>query len=288
MRVPGLGWGRWAGFAVLMLGLTAWGQNYTPVTVVVTGPDGPVAGAEIQVTPGSPAGDKLIADEQGRAQLGMPVGEYKLHVSAQGFAAMDKALVVADKPQTVMVALGPAAASNGTDAAGPAPMSPGAVPLDSNSGMGTLPAGTGTQTTAAANVLTIIGTNGQRGVFTPQTLGEYPQKTVRVTDRKTNQQKTYGGVPLMDLLAHLGDPRMAMGKALAKYVVATGSDGFDAVLSVTEVDPELHEGTVLIADTVDGKPLDPKAGPFQLVVSEDKRPVRSVRNLVKIEVRTAE
>jgi hypothetical protein len=39
---------------------------------------------------------------------------------------------------------------------------------------------------------------------------------------------------------------------------------------------------------MDGKPLDTKTGPFLLVVSEDKQPVRSVRNLVSIEVRTAE
>lgn len=89
----------------------------------------------------------------------------------------------------------------------------------------------------------------------------------------------------MELLAHLGVPKAAMGKALARYVVATGSDGFTAVLSLGEVDPAVHAGTVLVADAVDGKPLDAKAGPFQLVVSGDKRPVRSVRNLVKIEVR---
>ncbi len=86
------------GLAVLVCGVVAWAQGYTPVTVVVTGPDGAaVAGAEIRVTPGSPAGDKLITDEQGRAQLGMPAGEYKLHVTAQGFAGADKTLVVADK-----------------------------------------------------------------------------------------------------------------------------------------------------------------------------------------------
>ena len=85
------------GLAVLVCGLAAWAQGYTPVTVVVTGPDGAaVAGAEIRVTPGSPAGDKLITDEQGRAQLGMPAGEYKLHVTAEGFAGVDKALVVAE------------------------------------------------------------------------------------------------------------------------------------------------------------------------------------------------
>jgi hypothetical protein len=263
-------------------------SGYTPVTVVVTGSDGAaVAGAEIRVTPGSPAGDKLITDEQGRAQLGMPAGQYMLRVSAQGFGVVDKVVVVGDKAQTVPVALAAAAEDSGaTEVNGAAPMSPGAVPLETTQGAGHT-ANAGTQP-AVAGVLTIVGANGKRGVFTPQTLREYPQTTVKVKDVRTNQEKTYGGVPLMDLLAHLGVPKMAMGKALAKYLLATGSDGFDAVLSLAEVDPALHAGTVLVADAVDGKPLDAKAGPFQLVVSQDKRPVRSVRNLVRIEVRTAE
>ncbi|HVT95927.1 MAG TPA: carboxypeptidase regulatory-like domain-containing protein [Acidobacteriaceae bacterium] len=276
-----------AGLVVLACGLAAWGQNYTPVTVVVTGPDGAaVAGAEIRVTPGSPAGDKLIADEQGRAQLGMPAGEYMLRVSAQGFGVADKVVVVGEKAQTVTVALVAAPeASGGTEVNGSAPMSPGAVPLETTQGASHAASGT---RPAAATTLTIVGADGERGVFTPQTLREYPQKTVKVMDRRTSQEKTYGGVPLMDLLAHLGVAKRAMGKALAKYVVATGSDGFEAVLSLAEVDPELHGGTVLVADAEDGKPLDAKSGPFQLVVSEDKGPMRSVRNLVRIEVRTAE
>src|SRR5581483_11220495 len=187
MRVLGLR--RWAGLAVLVCGLAAWGQNYTPVTVVVTGPDGVLAGAAIRVTPGSPAGDTLITDEPGRAQLGIPAGEYTLHVTAQGFVGADKALVVADKAQTLTVALEVAPASSGGTEAGPAPMSPGAVPLETTQGAGH--AASVGAASASATTLTIVGANGERGVFTPQTLREYPQKTVKVMDRRTSQEKTY-------------------------------------------------------------------------------------------------
>jgi hypothetical protein len=71
-------------------------------------------------------------------------------------------------------------------------------------------------------------------------------------------------------------------------VVATGSDGYRAVLALAEVDPEFHPGDVIVADAMDGKPLDEKSGPFKLVVTEDKRPARSVHSLVSIEVKTAE
>jgi hypothetical protein len=39
---------------------------------------------------------------------------------------------------------------------------------------------------------------------------------------------------------------------------------------------------------MNGVPLDAKSGPFRLVVTEDKRPARSVRNLVKIELKSAD
>lgn len=43
---------------------------------------------------------------------------------------------------------------------------------------------------------------------------------------------------------------------------------------------------VLVANTMNGAPLAP-SGPFKLVVTEDKRPARWVRNLVSIELKFA-
>ncbi len=152
------------------------------------------------------------------------------------------------------------------------------------------PMGAGVVTGMGSGVLTITAGPNERGVFTPQTLSDYPHQTVTIFDHHTNANETYSGVPLMDLLAHLGVPhgKDLMGKALAEYVVATGSDGYKSVVALGEIDPEFHPGVVLVADTLDGKPLGAKTGPFRLVVSEDKRPARSVRNLVSIEVKKAE
>ena len=115
-------------------------------------------------------------------------------------------------------------------------------------------------------------------------------KTVTVHNPHTNADETYSGVPLIELLKQVGAPtgRDVHGKALSEYVVATGSDGYKAVLALAEVEPDFHPGDVLVADTMDGKPMDAKTGPFRLVVSDDKRPARSVRNLVSIQLKTAE
>jgi len=143
---------------------------------------------------------------------------------------------------------------------------------------------------ARADVLTILAGPRERGVFTPATLKDYPHITITIFNHHLNKRETYSGVPLMALLAPLGVPhgKTLMGKALATYIVATGSDGYKTVLSLGEVDPDFHPGVVLIADQLNGAPIGAKTGPFRLVVSEDKKMARSVRNLVEIEVKKAE
>jgi hypothetical protein len=121
-------------------------------------------------------------------------------------------------------------------------------------------------------------------------LAQMPHKTVTVINGHTNTSETYSGVPLIMLLAQVGAAtgKDVHGKPLSQYIVATGADGYHAVLALAEIEPDFHPGDVLVADQLAGKPLDAKEGPFRLIVSEDKRPARSVHNLVKIELKQAE
>lgn len=112
--------------------------------------------------------------------------------------------------------------------------------------------------------------------------------TITVHNAHADADETYSGVPLAALLAKLDAPlgEHLRGKALASYIVASGSDGYSVVLSIAEADPSFHGGEILVADTRDGQPLG-KSGPFQLIVSEDKRPARWVHNLVSISLQDA-
>lgn len=117
-----------------------------------------------------------------------------------------------------------------------------------------------------------------------------PHVSVTVTNGHSKAQETYAGVPLNTLLEQVGAPAEAAirGKVLSEYIVATGSDNYHAVLSLAEIEPGIHPGKVLVADTLDGKPIDPKDGPLKLIVEEDQKPARWVRNLVKLELKQAE
>jgi hypothetical protein len=144
--------------------------------------------------------------------------------------------------------------------------------------------------TAHAQASLKVQNGSQQTSVSLDALKALPHKTVTVHNPHENVDETYSGVLLIDLLKQVGAPvgKDVHGKALSEYVVATGSDGYKAVLALAEIEPDFHPGDVLVADTMNGKPMDAKTGPFRLVVSDDKRPARSVRNLFSVELKAAE
>lgn len=125
------------------------------------------------------------------------------------------------------------------------------------------------------------------GEWTPATLASLPHKTITVFNEHAKANQTYSGVPLFDMLKLLGVPDKPHGKDLRLYLVAEGSDGYGAVYSVAEVNPDVHDGTVIVADAIDGKAIGDE-GPLKLVATGEKHPARWVRNLVAVKVMTAQ
>lgn len=147
-------------------------------------------------------------------------------------------------------------------------------------------ASTTTQVSAPPQTLKI--TFGDRSAtWQAETLAPLPHITITVYNEHAKENQTYSGVPLIDLLARLGVPDKPRGKQFRLYLVAEGSDGYEVVYSIGEVTPDVHDGTVLVADREGGKALT-ENGPLQLVATGEKRPARWVRNLVAIRVLTAE
>jgi len=123
--------------------------------------------------------------------------------------------------------------------------------------------------------------------WTTAALAALPHKTVTVIDAHSKANQSYSGVPLMELLTQLGVSDKPHGKFLRFYLVVEGSDGYKTVYSLAEVNPNAHEGTVIVADALDGKPLQ-AAGPLELIATADKVGSRWVRNLVAVRVLAVE
>jgi hypothetical protein len=137
-----------------------------------------------------------------------------------------------------------------------------------------------------AGTLTITF-GGKSAQWTAATLAALPHTTLTVYNAHAKANQTYTGVPLIELLTPLGVPAKPHGNDLRLYLVAEGADGYKVVYSVAEANPDLHEGTVIVADSMDGKVLA-DSGPLQLVATGEKRPARWVRNLVSVRVLTVE
>ena len=236
-----------------------------PVTIVVKDQMGAViAQAQIRVIPApDPAPANTQTDDQGRLSLNLKSGSYTLLVSRVGFSKFSQHLEIAapegsaDTVQLVQVALNVDSSV------------PGMVVY-------------------AADTLILTADGRQVPVsISPAEFHALPHVSVTVHNAHSSADETYSGVPLAVLLAKLDAPlgEKLRSKALASYIVASGSDGYSVVLSIAEVDPSFHGGEILVADTRDGQPLG-KSGPFQLIVSEDKRPARWVRNLVSISLQS--
>jgi hypothetical protein len=123
--------------------------------------------------------------------------------------------------------------------------------------------------------------------WTPAALAALPHKSVSVYDEDAKGCRTYTGVPLIDLLTRLGVPDKPHGKDLRLYLVAEGSDGYQAVYSVAEVNPDVHNATVIVADSLDGKPIA-DIGPLELIATGEKRGVRWVHWLAAVRVLAAQ
>ncbi len=134
--------------------------------------------------------------------------------------------------------------------------------------------------------LTVVGRNGKQVVFSVEQLKKMSRQVVVVTDSHSNASHQYEGVLLSLLLAQVETPsREALrGAELRDYVVAVGADNYRVIFTLVELDPMFQDNKVIVADTMDGKPLESVRGPLQLIVPQDRRHARWVRMLTTIGV----
>ncbi len=136
----------------------------------------------------------------------------------------------------------------------------------------------------APRSLTVTGDVGTPLSLTPEGLKTLPRTKVEVEDE--GRTLHYEGVLVGEILKRAGVPlgTELRGDAIATYVVATATDGYQVVFSLAELDPAFTSNDIIAADTVDGKPLFAYQGPVRIVAPKDARGARSIRMLERLEV----
>jgi Oxidoreductase molybdopterin binding domain len=120
-------------------------------------------------------------------------------------------------------------------------------------------------------------------------LHQLPRVEVRATDpHDPGKEIVYAGIPLIEVLKAGGlvlDSGMAGARVtVAMTVLVAAPDGYRAAFSLAELEPELTDRVILLADTKDGQPLSPREGPFRIIVPGEKHPVRWVRQVSTVTV----
>jgi hypothetical protein len=128
------------------------------------------------------------------------------------------------------------------------------------------------------------------GIYNLPDLTPVMTQTATYTAAGTPVTDSYSGISLWNLLGDAGGVTVTSAKndILSKYVVATGSDGYKAVFSLGEIDPNFGAQPVMVAYADTAGQLGPNGsdGLARVVVPGDLAGGRYVSELVSLKVQS--
>lgn len=139
-------------------------------------------------------------------------------------------------------------------------------------------------TLASCQQLTIQTESGKQTVLSRADIEALPR--VKVTTGASGLSTTFDGVPLKALLERAGVwfGGTMKGKQMASCLLVEAADGYRAVIALPELDPAFTDKQIVLAFLKDGKPLDAKEGPYRIVIPDEKRMARWVRQVTTLKI----
>lgn len=134
-------------------------------------------------------------------------------------------------------------------------------------------------------VLKIVTENGTVTELKAADLAKLPRREIKAKNHD-GKGTTFAGVELREVLKLAGVKFGDAGKKanLTSYLTVEAADKYRAVFAMIELEPDFTDKIVLLADTGDGKPLSKEQGSFRLVVPDEKKQARWVRQVVILRI----
>jgi hypothetical protein len=130
---------------------------------------------------------------------------------------------------------------------------------------------------AQCQQLTIQTDAGKKTVLTMADIEALPHTRIPVGA----SEAAYDGVLVQTLLEKadvtFGDS--LRGKRMSSCLLVEAADGYQVVFALPEFDPAFTNRQIFLAFSRDGKPLDAKEGPYRIIVPDEKRMARWVRQV---------
>lgn len=132
--------------------------------------------------------------------------------------------------------------------------------------------------------LVIENEDGKQTKLTAAELGKLKRQTIKVTNN--GKENTFEGFALVDVLKLVGIEfgETLRGKRLATFLLVEAADNYQAVFALPELDPAFNDKVVLLVDKRDGEGLSKAEGPLRLVIPDEKKAGRWVRQVTVLKI----
>jgi hypothetical protein len=137
---------------------------------------------------------------------------------------------------------------------------------------------------AWAQQLTIQNDDGKQTVLSRADLEALPHVKVQATAHDVSA--AFEGVAVKAVLEKAGVAfgEGIRGKRLASCLLVEAADGYRVVIALPEMDPGFTDKQVVLAFLKDGKAMDSKEGPYRIVIPDEKRPARWIRQVTGLKI----
>jgi hypothetical protein len=137
---------------------------------------------------------------------------------------------------------------------------------------------------ASGQQFTVQAENGKQTILTRADLEALPR--VKITTGASAISTSFEGVTLKAVLERggVGFGETMKGKRLASCLLAEAADGYRVVFALPEIDNAFTDKQFVLAFSKNGKPLDDKEGPYRIVIPDEKRMARWVRQVTTLKI----
>jgi len=136
-----------------------------------------------------------------------------------------------------------------------------------------------------AQQLTVQADSGKQVVLSRADLEALPHIKVTASEHSSGPV-VFEGVSLKSVLEKAGVTfgEAMKGPRLANCLLVEAADGYRVVLALPELDPAFTDKQTALVFLRDGKPLGEKEGPYRIVIPDDKRMARWVRQVTALKI----
>jgi hypothetical protein len=136
--------------------------------------------------------------------------------------------------------------------------------------------------------LTVQIDTGKQVVLTRADIEALPR--AKVTTGTSEIPVTFEGVSLKAVLDRAGVAfgESLKGKRLSSCLLVEAADGYRVVIALPEIDPAFSDKQILLAFLRNGKQLDDREGPYRIVIPDEKRMDRWVKQVTTLKIANVE